>query len=695
MKSFISGFSLTFTLFLIIFFYTNSFYKSTKSIFFVNSNYNTYLFDDNEMILPTKYKYVKLENVPEELIYYLIWSEDRNFFEHFGVNPKSILRAFYINVKEKNFAQGGSTLTQQLAKTVYLSHEKTFKRKLLDMMLAFFIERSYSKDEILEGYINSVYQGNDISGFGASAMRYFRKDIFELNTEEMLLLVGIINGPELYNPYKYPDRAKKQAKKLLYSIEDNPFIKDKSKAERSIDEMTIYPLDYKKGYLNFIYQAKSEESRIGLKGGGYTIKTTFNKDVYESVTLNASTSSIVINNKNGKILSFWGSQYSNFMSLKQIGSNIKPFYYLLALEKGYTPDTVLPDKPINFGNWSPQNFDKKFRGEVKLKDALIHSLNVPSIYLATHIGNSPTDSITQIKEFLINKIGLKGKYTSDLTLALGTLESNPYNMVRAFCIFPNYGIIPKIYSISEIYDRKGNLIYKKYPEIEKRVSISNETYSTMNQLLRGVVETGSGKKADVDGIDIHGKTGTAEYATWFTGFTGSKGVSVRVDGKGLLSTTSSVPVASRIIKNFIYIGNNFEVPLYINVKNVFQKTDFFDDPITFITKGFDVIQYLKYAKLKFNIKDLKIKISKVISQIEDLYPDVAKKLNEWKEKNLVDFLNNPFVFIQNGYDVDDYLSNLLLDKGTKSKLIKVKSQLEDLYPDIASKIDSFLKSQGE
>ncbi|UYO99831.1 penicillin-binding protein [Oceanotoga sp. DSM 15011] len=696
MKSYLIGFFIGIFFFIFLFIHTSNFYKNTSSIFFVNSNYNTYLFEDGESILPTKYKYVNLEDIPEELIYMLLWSEDRDFYEHYGVNIKALFRATLINIKNRSFSQGGSTLSQQLAKTLYLTNEKTIMRKVMDMMLAFFLERSYTKDEILEAYMNSVYLGNDISGFGAASERYFKKDLNDLDYNEMSMLVGIINGPELYNPYKYPDRAKNQASILLNSIHGNELIKfDKSNIEKMVNDIQIYKLDYKEDYLDFIYQVKKEEEALNLKGGGYKIKTTFNRDLYDSFTLNASESSIVINNKTGSVESFWGGEYSIFISNKQIGSVIKPFYYALALDKGYTFDTILPDEPMDFGGWRPNNYDKNFRGEISLEDAIVKSINIPSIYLATHIEKSPTDSIEKIKNFLESDIGLKGMYPEDLTLALGTVETNPFELIKAFTIFPNYGLIPKIYTISEIYDRKGNLIYKKYPEIDKKIDeISIKTYSSMNNLLRQVIERGSAKRINIEGIDLHGKTGTPELSTWFSGYTGNKSIVVRVDGVDLLSSTSAVPVAGNIVKNFIYSGYNLKVPKYMNAYDDEQKLDFFEDPITFVSKGMDVIEYLKFSKLKYSTDDLNEKLKEANSQLEYIYPDVVNRINEWKNINLVDFMKDPYSFIQNGYNLRNYLENISITDEIKKKLLNISDEIKYLYPDQASLIIEFISEKG-
>ncbi|MGM0640158.1 MAG: transglycosylase domain-containing protein [Thermotogota bacterium] len=696
MKSFLLGFILTLSVLMVIFFYSKDFYENTSSIFLVNSNYNTYLFDDGDMILPTKYQYETLENIPNDLLYLLLWSEDRDFYKHNGINPKTMIRAMVINLQNFDISQGGSTLTQQLAKTLYLTYERTMKRKILDVMLAFFIEKSYTKDEILEAYVNSVYLGNDISGFGAAARRYFEKDLTELTIYEKALLVGIINSPEYSNPYKYPQDAKKEARILLDSLnEENPVFEKNSDFNKDIEGIDIYPLNYNEKYLDMIYSVKEKEEELNLKGGGYTIKTTFNRDLFNSISPNSSQTAIVINNKTGKIKSFWGGEYSVYQSEKQIGSSVKPFYYSLALNKGFNLNTVLPDKKMSFSGWEPENYDKQYRGEVELSQALINSINIPSIYLASHIENSPTKSVDKIKDFLQNEIKMQADYPNDLTIALGTLETNPYNMVRAINIFPNYGIIPELYSIEEIYDRKGNLIYKNYPDVQNRIqNISIDTYSAMNQLLRKVVTEGSAQRANIDGLDLHGKTGSPELSAWFTGYTGNKSISVRIDGEDLLSSTSSVPFARLIAENFIYTGYNVEVPTYVNTSNIEQKADFFSEPIIFLSKGYDFEDYLERKKFQEDSEVLKEKIENVIDDLEYIYPDISKQLKDWISLNLVDFLDAPYSFIQNNYNLENYLENLVLNPETVNKLKELANELSYVYPYESQKIKEFLREKG-
>ncbi|WP_169925091.1 transglycosylase domain-containing protein [Petrotoga mexicana] len=679
-------------IFFALFFYVYGYYNDSTSIFLVDPKYNTYLFDNGEQILSTKYKYVKLDEMPSELIYFLLWSEDREFYEHNGINIKALTRAALTNIKNFSIVQGGSTLTQQLAKTVYLTNERTIKRKIMDIMLAFFLERSYTKEEILEAYMNSVYLGNDISGFGAAAERYYGKELQNLSYEEMLVLIGIINGPEVYNPYKYPERAKNQGMIVLNSLPSNFIIEEKDSVKERIDKMVFYPQTYDERYLNLVYRIKVEEEDIGLKGGGYTIKTTFNKNLFDSVTVDSSTSAIVINNKTGEILSFWGGEYDVFYSQQQVGSAIKPFYYLLALENGYDTDTVLPDQPMKFGDWAPENFDKTYRGTVTLEEALVDSINIPSIYLASHIDISPQRSIETIKNFLSNVVGVQGKYPNDLTLSLGTVETSPYEFTKAYSLFPNYGIIPSTYIISEVYDKKGNLIYKRYPNVERKIDgISNDSYATMNTLMRKVVLEGTGQRANVLDLDLHGKTGTSDLSAWFVGYTGSEVLTTMVKGEDLLSSYTAVPWAKEIATSLLYYGQSEEVYVYLSLKSIQESISFFESPIDFVSTGGNVVGYLNSVKFDYPYKELEKKINAAQREIQYLYPDVVKEIEQWKKENLTDFFKEPFSFIQNGYDLESYLNSITIDKDKQAQLKEIYNQIKYIYPDQAKVIEKFIE----
>ncbi|WP_205099681.1 transglycosylase domain-containing protein [Marinitoga litoralis] len=662
MKFFLSGLLISILVGISLFIYTKNIY-SEKSIFSINSNYNTYLFSDNSEIIPPKFQYVSLKDVPTDLIFVLLWSEDRDFFGHPGFDLIGLIRSIITNIKSGT-SFGGSTLTQQTIKNIYLTHEKSINRKILELFLSFWVERSYTKNEILESYINIAYLGNDINGFGAAAKRYFGKDLKNLNLTEISILVGILNSPEYFNPYKYPLKAKNQGLLILNSLLESQMITNEEYKNYTyiLNNLSFKKRTFDENNLQILLAIKSEEANLNLSGGGYIIKSTIDRDLFEFTknSWEASQSAIVLDNKTGKILSFFGSQYDVFFSNRQIGSTIKPFYYLLALEKGYNFDTKLLDEPFKIGDWTPKNFEKTFKGSVTLKEALINSINIPSIHLFLDLETDPLKSVEKVENFLTD-IGIKGYYPHDITISLGTLESNVYNIARAFSIFPNYGIIPKYYIIQEIYDKNGNLIYKKTPQIEKKITyISNKSYSLMNELLESVVKEGTAKNLFINNNNFHGKTGTSDNSVWFSGYDGKINVSVRKDGKFLLSTTHAIPIARTILKNYYYYNSNVKVPKY-NFSVVVDLKNSFDELL-------DVFNNKYYSKSLY-IKN--------IQNYEFLFPDLYLK----NYKNVSELNHKLFEF--DSSNINSYIKNLDFgDKKVFNDFTKEKFYIDIFFPEL-------------
>ncbi|SHE86243.1 Membrane carboxypeptidase (penicillin-binding protein) [Marinitoga hydrogenitolerans DSM 16785] len=670
MKYFLYGILLVLITGLILFNYTYNIFIN-KSIFSINSNYNTYLFSNGNEIMPPKFKYTKISETPINLLFILLWSEDRDFFGHPGFNLKGFIRAIITNIKSGT-SYGGSTITQQVVKNIYLTQKKLISRKILEIFISFWVERSYTKNEILESYINIAYLGNDINGFGAAAKRYFGKELRDLNLSEISILVGIINAPEYYNPYKYPLRAKNQALIILNSLLNNQLI---SKNEYKVYTQQLNEIIFKKPYFdenNFqlLLAIKNEESKLNLNGGGYIVKSTIDKDLFETVknTWQASQSAIILDNKTGKIISFFGNQYDVFYSNRQIGSTIKPFYYLLALNKGFNINTVLRDEPLKIGNWAPQNFEKTYKGKTTLKDALIHSINIPSINLFLKLENSPQKSISTVESFL-KEIGINGFYPHDITISLGTIESNVFNIAKAFSIFPNYGLIPEFYIIEEIYDKNGNLIYKKSPKIYKKIqNINNKSYSTMNDLLKQVVIEGTAKNLFAKKNEFHGKTGTAESSVWFSGYDAKIVLSIRKDGRFLLSTTHAIPIARKILNSYYSYNPITKVPnfSFYSTKNVVDPFE------TFISN-------------RFNNKNLYFSKKNYIENIqnyETLFPDLfIKYYNNIKS-------NNFKLFEFDKLNIQKYINSLDLgDTFIYNDFVRDKLFLEYYFPDLAIEIN--------
>ncbi|MBM7559462.1 membrane peptidoglycan carboxypeptidase [Marinitoga litoralis] len=597
------------------------------------------------------------------MIFVLLWSEDRDFFGHPGFDLIGLIRSIITNIKSGT-SFGGSTLTQQTIKNIYLTHEKSINRKILELFLSFWVERSYTKNEILESYINIAYLGNDINGFGAAAKRYFGKDLKNLNLTEISILVGILNSPEYFNPYKYPLKAKNQGLLILNSLLESQMITNEEYKNYTyiLNNLSFKKRTFDENNLQILLAIKSEEANLNLSGGGYIIKSTIDRDLFEFTknSWEASQSAIVLDNKTGKILSFFGSQYDVFFSNRQIGSTIKPFYYLLALEKGYNFDTKLLDEPFKIGDWTPKNFEKTFKGSVTLKEALINSINIPSIHLFLDLETDPLKSVEKVENFLTD-IGIKGYYPHDITISLGTLESNVYNIARAFSIFPNYGIIPKYYIIQEIYDKNGNLIYKKTPQIEKKITyISNKSYSLMNELLESVVKEGTAKNLFINNNNFHGKTGTSDNSVWFSGYDGKINVSVRKDGKFLLSTTHAIPIARTILKNYYYYNSNVKVPKY-NFSVVVDLKNSFDELL-------DVFNNKYYSKSLY-IKN--------IQNYEFLFPDLYLK----NYKNVSELNHKLFEF--DSSNINSYIKNLDFgDKKVFNDFTKEKFYIDIFFPEL-------------
>ncbi|KLO23968.1 MULTISPECIES: transglycosylase domain-containing protein [unclassified Marinitoga] len=669
MKYFLSGIFTVLIIAIVLFIYTFNIFAN-KSIFSINNNYNTYVFSNGNEILPPKFIYTKLSETPINLLFILLWSEDRDFFGHPGFNLKGTLRSIITNIKSGT-TYGGSTITQQVVKNVYLSQKKRISRKILEIFLSFWVEHYYTKNDILEAYINIAYLGNDINGFGAAAKRYFGKDLKDLNLAEISILVGIINAPEYYNPYKYPSRAKEQGLIILNSLKNNKLLSDDEYKiyTQQLSNIIFKKVFFDKNNLQLLLAIKSEESKIKLHGGGYIVKSTINRDLFETIknSWQSSQSAIILDNKTGKVLSFFGSQYDTFYSNRQIGSTIKPFYYLLALNKGYNINDPLTDEPLKIGNWSPKNFDKKFRGEVTLEKALIDSINIPSINLFRNLENTTQKSIFVVTDFL-KKIGINGFYPDDITLSLGTLESNVYNIARAFSIFPNYGIIPDFYIIEEIYDKNGNLIYKKIPKIDRKIqNINNNSYNIMNKLLKKVVLEGTAKTLFSVKKEFYGKTGTAESSVWFTGYDGKITISVRKDGKFLLSTTHAIPLARKILSNYYSYNSLEKVPIF-NYFLISSSKNIIDNFISeFTTKDYLSISKKNYIKF--------------IQNIELLFPDEFIKEYENLSENLKNLFELDTLTIKKYINLMDLQEPSIYNYFFKEKLF-----LDYYFPDLYNKI---------
>ena len=500
---------------------------------------------------------VKLEDVSPYVKEAFLAIEDKKFYSHHGLHFKGIIRAVLTNFLKGKATQGGSSITQQLAKNAFLTPERTFSRKVKEAILTYQIERTYTKDEILERYLNEIYFGSGSYGIKNAADQYFRKDPKDLNIAEAALLAGIPNRPTKYDPNRSLENALHRQQIILKEMfEDGRITKEEYEEAlaykfeleneenvKNVPKNTsiIYNRRPKKAYNNpelttivenYLAEIYDDEQ---IYSSGLKIYTTIDLD-YQKVARDAFNAYPYFKNKEingamvtldpftGGIVSIVGGKNfkaGNFdratMARRQLGSSFKPFVYLKALESGYEPYSVVVNDFVAYGKWVPKNFDGKYTFNSTLVNSLNLSLNIPAVKLMDAV------TVDAFKEEMTDKIKLSSE-VQDLTAALGSVDSTPVNTAANFSIFVNGGYIVKPNIIREIRDNQDILIY--VADIEKVKAFDSVDVSVITAMLKSVVSNGTATKArvvDKSGRPIQqgGKTGTtSEHRTaWFVGIT--------------------------------------------------------------------------------------------------------------------------------------------------------------------------------
>lgn len=520
--------------------------------------------------------FLKRNQFPEVMVDALLATEDRNFYQHDGVSPLAIARAMVVNVKAGRTVQGGSTLTQQLAKNLFLSSERTLWRKIREAYIALILDHRYSKDRILEAYLNEVYLGQNggeaIHGFGLASRLYFGQPIQELRIDQLALLVGMVKGPSYYNPVRYPERAKTRRDLVLrllmqqdiltprqyeeaasrdLDIQDNPRIASRQPAyfQQVNIELKKYVGDRfqaKKGIRVFtsldpVSQDKLEKS-IARKVPELS-KTAGDK-------LEAAT--IAVDRNTGEIRAMVGGKRTGYDGFNRalnasrpIGSLVKPAVYLTALEQPekYTLATTLMDTPLSLKGskgsvWSPRNFDRKFRGEVPLYVALSKSYNVPTVRLGMQLG---IDKVSDT----IGKLGVdKNEIRPVPSMFLGAFSLTPFQVSQMFQTITNSGRIAPLSALRSVVDSDGEVLYQSIPRVSQRVD-QQAAWLTTYAMKRGVSEgTGRFLQNQFAWAGLAGKTGTSNDSrdSWFVGVDGREVTTIwlgRDDNKPTKLTGSS------------------------------------------------------------------------------------------------------------------------------------------------------------
>ena len=474
--------------------------------------------------------------MPDELPKYIsqaiVATEDRRFYQHFGFDFISFTRAMVTNLIHRRYVQGGSTITQQVAKNLFLTSQKSIKRKVQELLLAFWLEYKFTKDQILALYMNRVYLGNGAYGIESAANKYFQKASNDLNLHEAAILAGMLKAPSRYNPIVSKERAEMRAKVVLQNMQNAGLLTEKQ-VKQALN-MRLGPevsdkVNGGKYFADWVYQ--NVNGILGEREEDIYVHTTLDQEIQESAekileealqanrSKNVTQGAIVVMEKDGAVRAMVGgvrydiSQFNRAVSaLRQPGSSFKPFVYLTALQKGYTPEDKINDTPVAIGKWKPENIDKKYHGEVTLREALMKSYNLATVDLAEKVGRRAI--IANAK-----KTGITTPLTNDATLSLGTSEVKVLDMAAAYASLANGGYAVWPYGILEIFSRDGYERYMRQADEPRRI-LDAKVVSSLNSMLEDVINKGTGKRAKLP-FYAAGKTGTSQdfRDAWFVGFT--------------------------------------------------------------------------------------------------------------------------------------------------------------------------------
>lgn len=463
----------------------------------------------------------------------LIAIEDRRFRSHFGIDPLGLGRAVVTNLMQGRLVQGGSTVTQQLAKNLFLKPERTLERKVQEVLLAFWLEHEYTKDQILEMYLNRVYFGSGAYGVESASRRYFGKSAREVTLSEAALLAGLLKAPSRLSPARDPKAAEARAQVVLAAMSEEGMIGSKELAF-AMSAPATRAASYWTGSENYVADRIMEELP-GLVGEvqtdvivDTTVDLTLQKLAEDSIRklieengqkLQVSQGALVSIDNSGAVRAMvGGADYANSQfdraseARRQPGSAFKPFVYLAALEAGRTPDSIRNDAPVKIGKWTPDNYKGKYLGRVTLTEALAKSLNSVSAQLVMEVGPKAVVEVAQ-------RLGIESKLQANTSIALGTSEVTPLELTAAFVPFANGGYRPEVHFISRVTDINGKVLYQHQADAAPRV-IRPEIVGMMNRMMTETLAIGTARKAAF-GWPAAGKTGTSQQSrdAWFVGYT--------------------------------------------------------------------------------------------------------------------------------------------------------------------------------
>ncbi len=481
-------------------------------------------------------RYIEYYQIPRNLRNAVIATEDKRFFDHFGVDILGIIRAAFANIKAGHTVQGGSTITQQLAKIVFLSPERTLKRKLQEAILAIQLERKYSKQQILAIYLNKVYLGSGIYGIDAAAKYYFGKNIKDLTLYEAAIIAGLLKAPTKFSPTNNIKLSGERAYQILLNMQENGYINKQDLIEANKNpvrlETSMLGSLRHHYFTDWIYE--QAEQYAGNKDYDLIVKTTLNLSAQKTAegvfkyymdqiheTRKVDQGAVVVMTLGGEVLAMVGGRdfhSSPFnratQAFRPTGSAFKLFVYATALQNQYKPDDLIKDTAASYGDWSPRNFNRNYLGLITIKDAFAKSINTISVKLADEIGIHNVIA-------LAHGLGIQTTLEPNLSLALGTASLTLLEMTAAYATIANNGFFAPAHAIQYVRNAlSGEFLYVRPYTPPTRI-ISEEAAINLHQLLAYAVENGTAKGAKNKIVKISGKTGTSQdfRDAWFLGFT--------------------------------------------------------------------------------------------------------------------------------------------------------------------------------
>ena len=477
---------------------------------------------------------VPLKELPDYVPKAFVAIEDRRFYSHHGIDPWGILRAGIRDVLHRGAAQGGSTITQQLAKNLFLTQERTVTRKLQEAVLALWLEHKFSKAQILELYLNRVYFGSGAYGVEAAAQRYFGKSARHLTVAEAAMLAGLVQSPSRLAPTRNPDGAQRRAAMVIAAMADLHMISDdaarralanparavKPPGAGSVNYVADWVMDAVDDLIGHLDQDIVGETTIDPALQGAAEQALVDVLTQKGEKLDVGQGALVAMTPDGVVRALVGgksyaeSQFNRAIAAKrQPGSAFKPFVYLTALEHGLTPDTVREDAPIAVKGWKPENFEHEYLGPVTLTQALANSLNTVSVRLTLEV-------TPQAVVRTAYRLGVESLLEPNASIALGTSDVSVLELVSAYATFANGGLAVSPHVIQRIRGADGKTLYARTPQTLGRI-VDARYVGMMNTMMRETLVSGTARHAELPGWQAAGKTGTSQdyRDAWFIGYT--------------------------------------------------------------------------------------------------------------------------------------------------------------------------------